>query len=277
MNKSLPEKSQIHESRITEITDIIVKTAKDKIAFVILFGPFASGSWVRYKYNEAGVNYEYNSAYDFLIITKSAKSISGSNFNLERKIRKKINSSALVKDIHPSHIIIESVSHVNEEIEKCRDFFCDIRKDGILLYDSGEFELSDLGSKKKKIDKSDYEHWFKAADGFLADYKHALQRSDYKKASFYLHQAAENLYNCTLLTLGGYKPKSHDLEELNRLCTFYSNDFLTVFPRANKDQKECFELLQQSYINARYSKFFCINKGQLEYLTTRVEKLKEFG
>lgn len=280
MKTSLPVNSKAHELRIKEIAEIIAKTAKDKIAFIILFGSFARGSWVRYRYTESGVVYDYASDYDFLIITKnSGQSGSSAAFDLERKIKKEIEKSAPIQEVHSSHIIIESINRVNDELEKSQYFFSDIRKEGILLYDSGKFKLSNPKEfnteQKEKIAKINYEHWFNGANGFLVDCENAFKRNDYKKSSFYLHQATENLYNCTLLTLGGYKPKSHNLEELNQLCIFYSHDFLTTFPKANREQKECFELLQQSYIDARYSKNFTISKEQLEYLTKRVEGLKE--
>ena len=58
MKSTFPEKSKEHESRIREITEIIVNAAKDKIAFVILFGSFARGSWVRDRYSEDNAVYE---------------------------------------------------------------------------------------------------------------------------------------------------------------------------------------------------------------------------
>ncbi|MFV0251448.1 MAG: nucleotidyltransferase [Rickettsia aeschlimannii] len=44
---------------------------------------------------------------------------------------------------------------------------------------------------------------------------------------------------------------------------------------ATPEQKECFELLQKAYVDARYDKNYKIIKEQLLYLIDRVEKLKE--
>lgn len=280
MKTSLPAKSQAHEPRIKEIAEIISNTAKDKIAFIILFGSFARGTWVRYRHVEDGAVYEYNSDYDFLVITKTGKQAgSSAAFDLERKIKKEIANSNLVKDTHGVHLIIEPLNRVNKELEKSQYFFSDIRKEGILLYRSGNFELSNPQElheeQRKKIAQTNYQHWFSDAYGFLTDYQNAFHRNDLKKASFYLHQATESFYNCVLLTIGGYKPKSHDLEELNQICALYSHDFLTIFPQVQKEQKECFEILQQSYIDARYNKNFHISKKQLNYLNARIESLKD--
>ena len=51
--------------------------------------------------------------------------------------------------------------------------------------------------------------------------------------------------------------------------------FLTVFPGATAEQKECFDLLKRAYIEARYSSAYKITKEQLEYLAERVQKLQE--
>lgn len=279
MKSTFPDKSQEHESRIKEISEIIVNAAKDKIAFVILFGSFARGSWIRDRYVESGITYEYASDYDFLVITKTGKQASGSSaFDLERKIKKEIKEVGYLDSIHKTHIIIESIACVNDELEKSQYFFSDIKKEGILLYDAGEFELSmpkELNQEeRRKIAAEDYKHWMTKGVEFLQNCEFNLNKGSHSNAAFQLHQATESLYNCALLTLTSYKPKSHDLEELNQLCATQSNDFLTVFPLATQDQKDCFKLLQKAYIDARYNKHYKISKEQLSYLMMRVDQLK---
>lgn len=279
MKTILPAKSEAHKEAIQEIADIILNAGKDKIAFIILFGVFARGSWIRYRYVEDGVVCEHASDYDFLVITKSGKQANGSAaFDLERKIKKEIDSSTKVRNTHRVHMIIESIACVNEELEKSQYFFSSIKEEGIMLYNSGEYKLSEasgLNSEQRlKIARDYYEHWFESAEGFLLDYENAFSRKDHKKSALYLHQATESLYNCALLTLGGYKPKSHDLEELNKICSVYSENFLTIFPKASLDQKKCFDLLQKSYIGSRYNKDFKITEEQLEYLSNQIKKLQ---
>lgn len=282
MKTTLPEKSKPHEERIKQIANIIVAAGKDKIAFVILFGSFARGGWVFDRYSEDGILYQYASDYDFLIITKTAKQANGScAFDLEKQIKKELENQGLISKYqgHNPHYIIEPIDRVNDDLEKSQYFFSDIKKEGIVLYDSGEFELSEpqeLDEKKRKeIAKEDYEHWHTKAVEFLDNCQFNLNKAAYNNAAFQLHQTTESLYNCSLLTLTGYKPKSHDLEELNKLCSAHSHDFLTTFPTATKEQQDCFNLLQKAYIDARYNKHFKITKEQLEYLIARVEQLKE--
>ena len=280
MKSTFPENSKSHEEHIRKISDIILKTAPDKIAFIILFGSFARGSWVFHRSSEDGIIYEYASDYDFLVIKKFRRSEDKekeiSDFDLEKRIHQEINNAAYIRYDHNPHFVIEPLDFVNSELEKGRYFFSDIKKEGILLYDSGEFKLAESKvleeGQRREIAKGDYEHWFSGGKDFLNT---APKFEILSKSAFALHQAAESFYNCALLVLTGYKPKSHDLVELGKLCSAQNNEFLTIFPFATEDQQESFKLLNKSYIEARYNKNFRITKEQLEYLVKRVEKLKE--
>jgi HEPN domain-containing protein len=42
----------------------------------------------------------------------------------------------------------------------------------------------------------------------------SVMKADFNKASFDLHQIAENLFNCLLLVFIRYVPEEHDLEKL---------------------------------------------------------------
>lgn len=281
MKTIFPEKSKPFEEKIRQISDIIVSCGKDKIAFVILFGSFARGTWVFDRYSEGNILYQYSSDYDFLIITKTGKQAgSTSAFDLERAIDKELEAKNLINKYqgHNPHFVIESVDYINSELEKGKYFFSDIKKEGITLYNSGEFELADpkelSNEEKRQIAGDDYKYWMNSAIDFLKGVNFYIAENSLNKAAFNLHQATESLYSCTLLTLGGYKPKSHDLIELNKLCCVHSHDFLTTFPTATKEQQDCFNLLQKAYIDARYNKSYVITKDQLEYLIGRVEKLK---
>jgi predicted nucleotidyltransferase len=116
MKTTLPEKSKNHEEKIRQIADVIVNCGRDKIAFVILFGSFARGTWVFDRYSEDGILYQYSSDYDFLIITKTNKQASGtSGFDLERKIDQELERNGLISKYqgHNPHYIIEPIDRVN--------------------------------------------------------------------------------------------------------------------------------------------------------------------
>jgi HEPN domain-containing protein len=217
--------------------------------------------------------------YDFLILTKTAKQGSGYQaIRLENAIGKSLNRFKRSYKSHTPTIIIESLTRMNQALEKGQYFFSDIKKEGVLLYDSGEFELAEPRQLTRveisEIAKDDYEQWFIKSIELLKYVKFGISEKILNKAAFDLHQATESLLNCYLLVTTGYKPKTHDLEKLISLCASQNSGFLSIFPLANIEQEQNLELLKNAYVDARYSKDYQINEQQLNYLIERVEKLQ---
>jgi predicted nucleotidyltransferase/HEPN domain-containing protein len=282
MKTTLPERSQIIKERLDLIIEEILATAKSELAMVILFGSYARGDWVNDSYVEDHTTYSYQSDLDIMLVTKSPKYAAFKGGALQTKIEKRLDRRGLGwrPFIYPSiTLITETIQRFNKELEKSQYFFSDIKKEGILLYDSGEFELSEPGilslEERKEIAQDDYDLWFGDGCGFLIDTGHASKRSDLRRSAFYLHQATENFYNAILLVFSGYKGKVHDIELLGSLASNYSNELLKIFPRDTKEQNDRFILLQEAYIRARYDKKYKITEEELNYLTKRVEKLKD--
>ena len=278
MKTQFPAKSKEYEKIIREISDVIVELGEDKIAFVILFGSFANGTWVRDDYIKDMIIYEYASDFDILVVTKHKKHAGNSwSSDFKRKVVSELDKRYL-NDVHKAHIIIESLPKLNDKIEVKHYFFHDIKKEGIILYQAKGCELSKPrklnNAERKEIAEEDFEHWFERAKGFMISYKAVFDEKMYKDAAFQLHQAAESFLNCTILVLTGYKPKTHSIKALNKFCASRSNRFLNLFPLATAEQKKCFELLEKAYVDARYEKSYKITKEQLEYLIEIVEKLK---
>jgi HEPN domain-containing protein/predicted nucleotidyltransferase len=279
MQTSLPIKSRQHQRIIDDICQSILSKHQDKIAFIILFGSFARGDWVYDTYMEDHITYEYASDYDFLILTKVAKQGSGYQaIRLENAIGKSLTRFKRSYKSHTPTLIIESLARMNQALEKGQYFFSDIKKEGVLLYDSGEFELAEPRQLTKaeisQIAKDDYQQWFTKGSNRLNTTKSCIEKSLFNEAAFDLHQATESLLNCYLLVATGYKPKTHDLEKLISLCASQNSDFLSLFPLANTEQQQNFELLKNAYIDARYSKDYQISEQQLNYLIERVAKLQ---
>jgi predicted nucleotidyltransferase/HEPN domain-containing protein len=278
MQTTLPERSLKIQVKLNYIVGQILNIARDKIAMIILYGSFARGDWVRDLVNG------YHSDLDILIILKKGKYKGHAALKLEDRIEKKleekgvINTEQLIPYDSEISIIIESIDEVNRQLEKGRYFYTDIKKEGILLYDSGEFQLSkakDLPwSEVKELAEEDYEQWFSRGKGFLIDCKYPLERKDNPISAFYLHQATESFYSSILLVFSRYKPKLHDIKKLGGRAGNYNSELWQVFPKATLEQKECFKLLRKAYVDARYDKNYRISKEQLLYLIERVEKLK---
>ncbi|KJW03895.1 nucleotidyltransferase [Rickettsia argasii] len=211
---------------------------------IILYCSFARGDWVRDLPNG------YHSDTYILIILKKGKYKGYTALRLQDTIYTKLKKTGVIKpQIIPYDsrisIILESIDEVNRQLEKGRYFYTDINKEGILLYDSKEFTLSEAKdfpwSEMKEIAKDYYEEWFRSGCGFLIDCQYPFERGELNKSAFYLHQATESFYSSILLVFSNYKPKLYDIEELGSMAENYNSELLQVFPTVTSEQKECFE------------------------------------
>ena len=281
MKTTLPKNSLIIKERLDAIVQEILAVARDQVAMIILFGSYAKGTWVQDWYVEGHITYSYESDLDILVVTKSPKyrGLKGASFEsdltkrLERKgLRGKTFGAPWVT------FVVEPIKYLNQQLEKSQYFFSDIKKEGVLLYDSGEFTLAepkDLNSEERRqIAKDDFDQWFPRAIGFIKATNYMLQDNYLNLAAFQLHQATESFYSAILLVFTGYKPRLHDIEKLGSLASNYSDELLKIFPRDTKEQEERFILLKLAYTEARYNKNYKITEEQLVYLIKRVEKLK---
>jgi HEPN domain-containing protein len=101
-----------------------------------------------------------------------------------------------------------------------------------------------------------------------------IENGKARDAAFLLHQTAERLYHCTLLTLTLYSPKSHKLNFLRSHAEEVAPDLIAAWPRADKVSRRRFELLRQAYVNARYSPQYEISDEELRWLGERVADLQ---
>jgi HEPN domain-containing protein len=171
------------------------------------------------------------------------------------------------------------MAEVNRKIEDGYYLFTDIKREGILLHDTGRYKLA----RRRKLDpvkrwqtaKEDFQFWFKKAKDFFDDYQTNIERKRYSQTAFMLHQSAEQAYNAVLLVFIGHKPKMHNLTKLGRKAGNADPAFFTIFPKDTKEQKRLFNLLRDAYVDARYRKSYQIKEEELRTLAGRVSALHE--
>lgn len=272
MKKSLSHLPQYKQDELALVVETI-REKVDQLEMLILFGSYARGNWVEDIYTEGHNTYEYKSDFDILAVTatESAAHTTG----LWRKVKTAIKQKSLDT---PVTLIVHDIGFLNRKLKKGQYFFSDIKKEGIMLYDSGNFELAEekpLSPKERAgFAKADFKQWFETAKESYRSHELNFYEGQYKKSAFELHQTAEALYSCVELVFSNYKPKSHDLDELVHLAANHNPAFITAFPRNTDEQKKCFELLNDAYVKARYDKDYKITKEQLEYLAERVKTLR---
>ncbi|WP_375358343.1 hypothetical protein [Candidatus Tisiphia endosymbiont of Neophilaenus lineatus] len=126
------------------------------------------------------LTYVYESDIDLLLVLKKGKYAGYQAINLKYNIYKRldrkfpidITKDPLVSMKEPSvTLILEPIHFVNNQLAKGKYFFRDIRNEGILLYDTGEFvllEAKDLPwSERKPIAQEEYECWFGRGKGLF--------------------------------------------------------------------------------------------------------------
>jgi len=274
MKKSLAHLPEHKRAELKLITRIIRKQFPSA-HMIILFGSYARGEWVEDIYTEGHITYEYISDFDILVLTRLKKT--ALNHANQSRVDNLIVQHKAVKT--PVSVIYHSVGQVNYRLKEGHYFFSDIKKEGILLFDTGKLKLERRRklspAKRKQIAEEDFKMWFKSAKNFYDDFESNIGKRRYKQAAFMLHQAVERFYGAVMLVFTGYKPKRHNIETLGRRVSGCDTAFLKVFPRATKQQDERFKLLKKAYIDARYKKDYKITKKQLEYLAKRVKLLQK--
>ena len=273
MKKSLSHLPKRKKDELKRIVEVIRSKVED-LQMLILFGSHARGNWVEDVYTKNQTTYEYISDFDILAIVESNRTANSTN--IWRRLDRTLNTLHLQT---PVTIIAHDINFVNKRLSTGQYFFTDIKKEGILLYDSGKFKLARRKrldpAERKNIAQQDFKQWFKSAKDFYMFFEVGLKKGRYKKAAFQLHQATEAFYGALMLVFTNYKPKTHDLKKLARMAANYDRSFFTVFPQGTPDEKECFDLLNRAYVEARYDPDYKITKKQLEYLAERVEVLQK--
>lgn len=276
MKKSIKRLPQRTQEELTTLLELVRKSV-DNCQMIILFGSYARGDYVLWDSKvEFGVHTSYQSDYDILIVT------SGMTKRVEDKLRKVTNKYHEMFE-HRRHVfpqfIVEHINTVNNNLETSQYFFTDIVKEGILLYDSGKYVLAKprkLSFREiKTIAEREFNGLYPYASNFLDLVKICLSKEQNKEAAFLLHQVCEKLYNCILMVFTNYRPKNHRIKELGGMVKRFSGDLATIFPQGTDAEKESFDLLCRSYIEARYNINFTISREQLDYLISRVEILKD--
>ena len=278
----LPERKRSDLKRIVEILFAEFEDAvslstqqwkkQGRILKVILYGSYARGDWVA---DPVG---GYFSDYDILVVVNDERLTDPIDYwnraedHLQREYAIAQRLSA------PVGFIVHSLKDMNFQLSRGRPFFADIVRDGIALYelDGQPFDAPkphDPAVAREEA-KHHFEQWSSSAGNFLRTAKFSISEGMNNQAAFLLHQAAEHFYHTVLLTLTLYSPKSHKLKFLRDRSEDIARDLIPIWPRDSKFTRRCFELLQQAYVNARYSPHYKIRDEELGWIVERIELLQ---
>lgn len=247
-----------------------------RILKVILYGSYARGGWVD---DPIG---GYQSDYDILVVVNDERLTDVVDYwsAADDRLMRDMTIDGVLSA--PVNFIVHSYKDVNGQLEQGRPFFVDIAEQGIALYEAEGFGLAmprKLPPEEARAEaQKHFDRWFAIARTSIKTYK--LQRAEgddvywKNKAAFELHQACEQLYHGTLLTLTLYSPKSHRLNFLRGHAEDIAPELIAAWPRDDKFSRRCFELLRLAYVNARYSPHYKITNEELDWLGDRVATLQ---
>jgi hypothetical protein len=160
----LPPDKRAELRRVTEL----IREVAD-LEMVILFGSHARGDWVEDRHEEDGVLYEYVSDYHILLVVKSREHGASCRLwqQVERTVREKLPAGSHV------NAIAHNIDHVNQKLAEGHYFFTDIVTEGVLLYDSGRYQLAEAkeldADERRRVAQEHFDQWFPSAGSFLAD------------------------------------------------------------------------------------------------------------
>ena len=248
---------------------------------IILYGSYARNTYVDYDQRiEYGIRTCFMSDYDILVVTNTrfqrhviSHILSKATDNYYKGMNR--NESTTVQ------FIDESIDDLNKAIDKNQYFYTDIKREGIMLYNSGRYKLARRRKQNyreiKELAEEYYNERFERGNEFLLGAIFYNEQGLHKMASFNLHQACENYYNSIILTFTLYSPKEHSLIKLSARAKTHSLESSKAFPRNTEEEKRLFDLLQDAYVQARYSLHFRITQEDIEALIPKVELLRDIA
>ncbi|ACP22411.1 putative nucleotidyltransferase protein (plasmid) [Sinorhizobium fredii NGR234] len=274
----LPEKKQRELSRVVEIiheefSDALEGTSaafkkRGRILKIILFGSYARGTFVDEPHTMKG----YRSDYDILVIVNSKKLAEPEYW--DKATDRLMWDKAISTPVSP---IVHGAREVNNFLADGQYFFVDIVREGIVLYELDDRPLAE----PKRLSPADalrvvsehLDNKFPSALSFLDTAQYLFRKGQLKHSAFELHQSIETAYSCLLLTLSNYSPPSHNLKFLRGLAEDRDRRLVDAWPRDQHRFTAWYNILNEAYVKARYSKHFEITDEALAWLLEQTEHL----
>ena len=269
MSQQNPALEHLPEDKARELDTVLDRIiATGKAEMVLLFGSYARGNFREHRTPTA----RRKSDFDILIITADRET--------RDTLRTQLHDA--FKDI-PTHVqlVVEIIEFVNSNLEEKQYFFTDIKREGIVLYDSGRFKLEDpkalTPARRREIAERDFERWFKMAEDFYWGYEHYMPAGKFQISSFNLQQTVEMCYTTIEMVFTHYNPYEHDLNILRERVTAIDSRIDEILPRDTQEHIQLFNKLNFAYIGGRYrsEEEFPVSLEELDYWADQSKTLLE--
>ncbi len=282
MKSSIDHLPLVKQNELRRIVQILLEELDDalklgstdfkkrgRILKIILFGSYARGNWVDEPHTSKG----YQSDYDLLIIVNDRRLTEFATY-WNKADDRLIHASELKT---PVKFIVHSRREVNNALKQGQYFFVDIRRDGIVLYELDDEPLTEpqpiSDREAYQIAKGYFEDRVPHSRVFLKTAAFCIEQGDFKEAAFLLHQSIEQAYSGLLLTLTNYTPASHNVKFLRSIAESQAPSLAKIWPRDQQRYSAWFNVVNEAYVKARYSKHFEIGEEALDWLSGRTQEL----
>jgi len=243
---------------------------------IILYGGYATGKYIGYnEHEESGLPVSFITDYDILVVTSGISDKKASN------ILDNINDLYCKYPDYqtPVQFINDDIKTLNRQLEEGRYFYTQLKKEGIVLYDSGKFKtarMRKLNFKEIQQEAQKYfDEKFHKAELFLDHAIFDYKKQEYIMTSFDLNQATENLYYSIRLTFTLKNNKQHNLTKLSASVKRHSEELINIFPYDTIEDKRLFLLLKDAYVESRYNPDFLVTKDDIDALLPQVKRLRD--
>jgi len=230
----------------------LVRKKLPQTEMIILYGSYARNNYVDYDEKiEFGITTTYMSDYDILVVTNEISDKDAGK--ILDNIVDRYNQNP--KRRTPVQFVNESIEKLNKDLSEGRYFYTEVKREGIVLYNSGNFKLARRRKLKYEEIKQQAEEYFNdtfaQANDFLLNARFNYDLKKYRMASFMLHQACENYYYAINLVFTLKNNKQHNLSKLTSSVKKYSENLAEVFPRNSYEENRLFNLIKAAYVHAR--------------------------
>lgn len=286
MKTSLEHLPDGKRAELTRVLEVLFREFEDvtkrkgsarlhgRILKVILFGSYARGNWVD---DPVG---GYKSDYDLLIVVNHDDFADVTDYWMDAEAHLEQAFDIAHTLTAPAQFIVHSLADVNRQLTRGRPFFTQIIGDGIVLYEAPDHPFSRPAKLSPdeafREAEANFIKWLPMAERSLATAQFQIGQGEgwRNEAAFSLHQAVERLYHCVLLTQTLYSTKSHNLNFLRGQAERVAPELIPAWPRSNRFEKRCWELLRRAYVEARFSDQYEISTEQLAWLVDRLKDLQ---
>lgn len=259
-----------------ELSAIVEETRKEihNCEMIILYGSYANNNYIIYdEREEYNVLTSFMSDYDILVLTAQEPTEI-----TERKLDK-IDSRFFNMHRTPIQFLPLSIQEMNKCLDNGRFFHVQIKEEGVVLYDSGNYQLTEGRPLDYSIIIEQAKRYaterLKKCDSFLRNANYAFQDEDYPLAAFLLHQACEFCFLAIILTYTLSNRKVHDLTKLLRVACQYAPQLQKLFPKDSKNERFIFNSLRRAYKEGRYNDDFNPSREELIEQQEKVNKLRQ--